>query len=1126
MANFKNAFRPEDGINLSDLVGIFAGAHDPSIDGEIAPVGSIFIRSTGAMYQKTGSGDTTWSLFGTSSGAPITLSGDVTGSGTSAITTTLSNTTVAAGSYTLANFTVDSKGRLTAASSGTAITTLTGGIETPTYIQFDTSASIASNPGLLTWNGTEGTLEFGLKGGNVTLQIGQEQVIRVYNASGADLLDGQVVYVTGAQANRLSVDLATNANSAIAETTIGVVTETIPANQEGFITTNGVVHDLNTAAIPEGTRIWLGTNGAFTGTKPAAPAHIVSIGFVVRSHATVGSIYVQVDEYSNLDDINDVVFSSLSNGDILTYNAGTNHWYNNTPAAALQSMLPAQPGNAGEFLTTDGSSVSWAPIPAGTVTYVDAVQPAAGITVSGAPITTSGTLTFALANDLAAIEGLSGTGFAVRTSVDTWATRSILGTTNQITVANGTGSANTVISLATNPIIPGTASIVVPTGTTAQRSGAPTIGELRVNTDTGNLEVYNGEWVFYKDSATMADEGEPTGFVNRTDSTIAFDESTRTFTISGTYTFYVRGIRHTKTAPESIQIANTSGANFFHFDVSGQLVVLSSPQFLTHAYIAYVYWDAINSKATVFAEERHGITMDAATHSYLHNALGTQYIGGFDIGNYTLVGTGSSNADATFSLTNGILFDEDIRINVVHSSTPTAQFEQELTPITKTQKVYKTGASGVWVSDVASDYPVKVVSTRIGFNEVVSGSWTVTEANEGAYVAVWIFSTNDVRHPVVSFLGQRQDATIEDADINNKVSSLNLLGFPATEFKVLYRLLYQTSSTYTNAAKARLVAVDDVRPVKVSAVSVSTNVDHGDLTGLADDDHLQYVHTTVDRTITARHTFNPATASSPFVLGANAQTQLVTGLNADLLDGQHASSFQPVDSTLTSLAAYNTNGLLTQTAADTFVGRTLTAGSAKIAVTNGSGVAGNPTVDLGSVSITNLSDVTVTTPAAGQVLTWNGSTWTAAGGSGSGGAIRTWSGNITSQSGTSVITPGTAVPLITAGTEIMTLTLTPYSAGTKYILMLGLSVSASTNNNVHTAAFFRDNTYIGGAIQTFASGGNSNAMTVIITDIPNTTSPVTYSIRYGTSANTWYINRRTTENTYGGVQSGWRLEEY
>jgi len=63
---------------------------------------------------------------------------------------------------------------------------------------------------------------------------------------------------------------------------------------------------------------------------------------------------------------------------------------------------------------------------------------------------------------------------------------------------------------------------------------------------------------------------------------------------------------------------------------------------------------------------------------------------------------------------------------------------------------------------------------------------------------------------------------------------------------------------------------------------------------------------------------------------------------------------QAKDATLTALAAYNTNGVMVQTAADTFTGRTITAGTG-ISVSNGDGVAGNPTISLPASGVTAAS---------------------------------------------------------------------------------------------------------------------------------------------------------------------------
>lgn len=74
--------------------------------------------------------------------------------------------------------------------------------------------------------------------------------------------------------------------------------------------------------------------------------------------------------------------------------------------------------------------------------------------------------------------------------------------------------------------------------------------------------------------------------------------------------------------------------------------------------------------------------------------------------------------------------------------------------------------------------------------------------------------------------------------------------------------------------------------------------------------------------------------------GTTSYKMLVSVLLADI---------QATDATLTAFAAYNTNGLLTQTAADTFTGRTITGTAFEITVADGNGVAGNPTLSLASI---------------------------------------------------------------------------------------------------------------------------------------------------------------------------------
>ena len=103
----------------------------------------------------------------------------------------------------------------------------------------------------------------------------------------------------------------------------------------------------------------------------------------------------------------------------------------------------------------------------------------------------SGNPTFQLTGLALAIANATGTGL-LGLNGSTLSPLTITGTTNQISVTNGNGaSGNPVISLASNPIIPGTASMTVPVGTTAQRDVGAN-GEIRFNSDTVVFEGFAG----------------------------------------------------------------------------------------------------------------------------------------------------------------------------------------------------------------------------------------------------------------------------------------------------------------------------------------------------------------------------------------------------------------------------------------------------------------------------------------------------------------------------------------------------------------------------------------------------------------------------------------------------------
>lgn len=844
----------------------------------------------------------------------ITLQGSVIGSGSSLINTTLSTTGVTAGTYQ--SVTVNAEGRITAASNPNTLSGyfITDAQPLNAYL---TSLSSAGN-GIVVRSGTTALARTIIANstkisitngdgvaGNPTIDVVESNLV-LDNISGnlAIAKGGTGLSAVGAANQILGVNAGGGTNEYKTLTGSGITITHSPNEILFTANTNGTVTSVSatgsTGLTVGGSPITASGTLTFTlGTELQGLSGLATLGLVARTGA---GTYASRSVVSG-------------NGTITITN----------PVGTI--------GNIGVDLSTAGTSG----------TYRSVTTDVYGRVISGTNPTTLSGYGITDAAPIAASYITLGNDGALTNE------RVLTGTASQITITDTGANGTATISISADPSLPGTGKVHLPTGSTAQRPVAPIAGDSRFNTDSAALEYYDGTQWQPVGRQAFVDTIFPMGFVDRLgESTLSWVEATRTVTITPIatkFSYYHTGVRVDKTTAESVVFPNTSGMWYISYSAAGVLTASSSFYDLkTQVPVANLYWDATNSKILTFADERHGATMDWQTHQYLHVTQGVKFGGGLAIGNYTTAGTGSANTDAEFSLANGSLWDEDLKISITHATTPTNANEQVLSTIALLPVLYRVGAGTAnWASTTANSYAVKQGTARIQYNLNTAGTWSVVDAPEGAFVAVWVFATNGYFEPVIAFVGQRYDTTLQNALDNNTFETLDFGMMPTAEGKILYRLIFQTSSAYANAPKALLAHVKDMRTTSELVVSTAGTVSHDSLSGLANDDHLQYVHTTTARTISAQHTFSPITANAPFILSANAQAQLVTGLNADLLDGLHAASFQLIDSDLTALANTTTAGLYAVTGTGTSATRTLTAPAEGFTITNGNGVAGNPT---------------------------------------------------------------------------------------------------------------------------------------------------------------------------------------
>jgi len=247
------------------------------------------------------------------------------------------------------------------------------------------------------------------------------------------------------------------------------------------------------------------------------------------------------------------------------------------------TVLPAQTGNANKYLKTDGTNLSWSTVTgggSGTVTSVAASVPT-GLTVSGSPITTNGTL---------AIGYTAGYAIPTTSSQSNWDTAY----TDRLKWDGGATGLVAATGRTSLGLIIGT-DVLAPTGSAASLTSFPTLNQNTTGSaatlTTGRTIAVTGDLAYTSPSFDGSANVTAAGTLATVNTNVgSFTNATLTVNGKGLITAASSGTAPVTDVTATSPVASTGGAT----------PVISMPAATTSVsgYLTYTDWTTFNNKGS------------------------------------------------------------------------------------------------------------------------------------------------------------------------------------------------------------------------------------------------------------------------------------------------------------------------------------------------------------------------------------------------------------------------------------------------------------------------------------------------------------------------------------------------